>query len=75
MSRSRRWRTSVVSLTLAAIVCGSSGDVPSAFAGGDLRSEEVRASIARGIDFLRSQQAADGTFLCSICPLCGWSPA
>jgi hypothetical protein len=59
---SGRRRASVVSLILAAGLCGSAGGVASAFAADDLRSEEVRASIARGVDFLRSQQAADGSF-------------
>jgi hypothetical protein len=68
MSRPGRWRTSIVPLILAACVCGSGGNVPAAFAGDDLKSEEVRAAIARGVAFLRSQQAADGTFLSSFAP-------
>jgi hypothetical protein len=59
---SGRLRASIVSLTLAAGLCGATGRESSVFAGDDLRSEEVRARIDRGVDFLRSQQEADGSF-------------
>ena len=63
MSRSRRWRESLVSLILAVFVCRLNGNELIAFAGDDLRSDEVRASIARGVAFLQSQQAEDGSFV------------
>ncbi len=53
---------------LAAGLCGAAGRATCALAADDLRSEEVRASIARGVDFLRTQQAADGSFLSRLRP-------
>src|SRR5580704_5632709 len=66
MSCLGRLRPSIVSLILTAGLCGATGRASSVFAGDDLRSEEVRARIDRGVDFLRSQQAADGSFLCKL---------
>jgi hypothetical protein len=68
MSCSRRWRASLLSLILAVFVCRSNGNELIAVAGDDLRSDEVRASIARGVAFLQSQQAEDGTFHSSFSP-------
>jgi hypothetical protein len=65
MSASGRWLALLLSSIFVAGVGGAMGPAPSAFAADDLRSEDVRASIGRAVDFLRSQQSEDGSFLSS----------